>query len=129
MTPAAGQHSADSTALVAALLSERDAMAAEIKLLNTPREAVSATQLVMLETRLEALHAAQLLTDAELEALENIVGDAIEATAGCEVVTMEIVHASAAIGQVHKLIVLSEKMPNKDSMFARQARRKFTQDV
>ena len=129
VTPAAGQHSADSTALVAALLSEREAMAAEIKLLNTPREAVSATQLVMLETRLEALHAAQLLTDAELEALENIVGDAIEATAGCEVVTMEIVHASAAIGQVHKLIVLSEKMPNKDSMFARQARRKFTQDV
>ena len=52
------------------------------------------------------------------------MADAIEATAACDVVTLESVHSSPVVGAVHRLIALSERMP-KDAMFARQARRKF----
>ena len=74
--------------------------------------------------RLEALHAAQLLSDDELFALEDCVADFIEAQASYDVVTMEAVNANRAIGKVHKLVALGEGMPS-DAMFARQLRRKF----
>ena len=89
-------------------------------------EVISDAQLETLESRLESLAAAQLLTDAELASLEDCVADGIEATATCERVTLEWVQCTqdASVGRLHKLIVLSEKIP-KDAMFARQARRKF----
>ena len=92
--------------------------------LSAPREIISDAQLEALETRLEALHAAKLLSDDELGCLEDCVADGIEATSTCEVVTLEWVQSSEVVSKLHKLIVLSEKMP-KDAMFARQARRKF----
>ena len=105
---------ADSATLVAML---REQMSA-------PRELISDAQLEALARRLEALHAAKLLSDDEFGRLEDCVADGIEATSTCEVVTLEWVQSSEVVSKLHKLIVLSEKMP-KDAMFARQARRKF----
>ena len=88
------------------------------------KTAVSDAQATALQSRLEALHAAKLLSDEELYALEDCVADFFEATAGFDVVTMEVVNASDAARKAHKLVTLSEKMP-ADAAFARQARRKF----
>ena len=97
----------------------------EMERLAAPQEAISAQQIEALTTRLEALHAAKLLSDDELFAVEDCVADFVEARASCEVVTMEIVNANRAIGKVHKLVALGEAMGG-DAMFARQLRRKFT---
>ena len=61
-------------------------------------------QLVTLQARLEALHAAKLLGDAELYAVEDIVADGGE--------------------QVAALLDLSGRMV-RDSAFSRQLRRKY----
>ena len=90
-----------------------------------PKEVISTEQVDAVTARLEALHAAQLLSDDELFALEDCVADFIEAQASYDVVTMEAVNANCAIGKVHKLVALGEGMP-RDAMFARQLRRKFT---
>ena len=105
---------ADSATLVAML---REQMSA-------PRELISDAQVEALARRLEALHAAKLLSDDEFGRLEDCVADGIEATADCGALTREAVQSSPAMSSLHKLIVLSEKMP-QDAMFARQARRKF----
>ena len=89
-----------------------------------PKEVISTEQVDAVTARLEALHAAQLLSDDELFALEDCVADFIEAQASYDVVTMEAVNANCAIGKVHKLVALGEGMP-RDAMFARQLRRKF----
>ena len=89
-----------------------------------PKEVISTEQVDAVTARLEALHAAQLLSDDELFALEDCVADFIEAQASYDVVTMEAVNANCAIGKVHKLVALGEGMPS-DAMFARQLRRKF----
>ena len=90
-----------------------------------PKEVISTEQVDAVTARLEALHAAQLLSDDELFALEDCVADFIEAQASYEIVTMEAVNANRAIDRVHKLVALGEGMP-RDAMFARQLRRKFT---
>ena len=90
-----------------------------------PKEVISMEQVDAVTARLEALHAAQLLSDEELFALEDCMADFIEAQASYDVVTMEAVNANRAIGRVHKLVALGEGMP-RDAMFARQLRRKFT---
>jgi len=89
-----------------------------------PREAISAERLTALETRLEAMHAAQLLTDEELFSLEDCLADYFELKATYSVVTAEMLHANADAVKLLKLIVLSEGLA-KDAAFARQARRKF----
>ena len=66
-------------------------------------------QAVLLQVRLEALHSAQLLTDVELDAVEDIIADSNDAS--------EDDHVSA-------LLALSAKMP-RDKAFARQLVRKF----
>ena len=99
-------------------------MEAKFTQLSTPRELISDAQLEALETRLEALHAAKLLSDDELGCLEDCMADGIEATADCDALTRDAVQSSPSMSRLHKLIVLSEKM-SKDAMFARQARRKF----
>ena len=99
-------------------------MEAKFAQLSTPRELISDAQLEALETRLEALHAAKLLSDDELGSLEDCMADGIEATADCDALTRDAVQSSPSMSRLHKLIVLSEKM-SKDAMFARQARRKF----
>ena len=67
-------------------------------------------QLAALQTRLEALQAAKLLTDDELYAAEDAIADSLEGSDDDRV----------AAG----LIVLSGRMPS-DASFSRQLRRKF----
>ena len=107
---------------------EMDTLRAEL----TPapaQELVSAEQLSTLQARLEQLHAAQLLTDDELFALENLCSDFLEvkaATAGP--LTQELVYASPAklvvVSKLAKLVVASEGLAS-DGALARQVRRKF----
>ncbi len=122
-TQVAQQERVDSTAWIAMLMSERRELEAKVVALSAPHEALSASQLQALSSRLEALHESKLLSDSEFSCMEDLVADAIEATAAFDVVTLELVQSSHAVGQVHKLIALSENLP-KDPMFARQARRK-----
>ena len=96
----------------------------QIEELKAPQEAISAQQIETLTARLEAMHAAKMLSDDELFAAEDCVADFVEARAACEVVTMETVNTNRAVGKAHKLVALSEAMPG-DGMFARQLRRKF----
>ena len=107
---------------------EMDKLRAEL----TPapaQELVSAEQLAALQARLEQLHAAQLLTDEELFALENLCSDYLEvkaATAGP--LTQELVYSSPAklivVSKLAKLVVVSEGLAS-DAGLARQVRRKF----
>ena len=122
MQPARALAHADSAALDAALSDQ----------MSAPRELVSDAQLETLERRLEALHAAKLLSDDDFGCLEDCVADGIEAMADCDALTRAAVQhlrtylilSNPVVSKLHKLIVLSEKMP-QDGMFARQARRKF----
>ena len=66
-------------------------------------------QLVALQSRLEALSAAKLLSDDELFAVEDVIGDSSGEASGDDQVTM--------------LLALSARMAT-DSAFARQLRRK-----
>ncbi len=89
-----------------------------------PAEAISEAQMVALQGRLEALHEAELLSDDEMFTLGDMIADFAEARAAIGVVTMENVHTNHAIGKVHKVIAVSETV-SRDSMLARQLRRKF----
>ena len=108
---------------------ERAEMKAEKEELRrelTPAVVVTDDQVQALGARLEALHAAQLISDDELFALEDCIADFLEAKAAfnLEAVTAEVASAHRAVGKVHKLVVLSEGVP-RDPMLARQLRRKF----
>ena len=92
-----------------------------------PKELVSAEQLAALETRLDAMHEARLLSDDELFALEDICADYLElktSTAG--VLTHEVAYANpgGAAVKLAKMIGLSEGTAS-DPRCARQLRRKF----
>ena len=69
-----------------------------------PKGVISAEQVDAVTARLEALHAAQLLSDEELFALEDCMADFIEARAAVDVVTMETVNTVRAVGKMHKLV-------------------------
>ena len=96
----------------------------QVEELKAPQEAISAQQVEALTARLQALHAAQMLSDDELFAMEDCVADFLEAKASYGVLTLEAVHAHRALSKVHKLLALGEGMAD-DAMFARQLRRKF----
>ena len=87
-------------------------------------ELVSEAQILALGSRLEALHAAGLLTDEESNAFEDLVADFIDVRATVGAVTMGVVRFNPAADKTQRLVALSESMP-KDAAFARQARRKF----
>ena len=76
----------------------------------------------------QVLHASELgdlpPSDDELGAVEDCLADFFEASAGCEHMTMETASMNRAVGTALKLIALSEGM-TKDTMFARQVKRKF----
>ena len=117
--------------MIAFMREERDSMEAkmreqmrEMESKLAPKKVISAEQIDAVTARLETLHAAQLLSDEELFALEDCMADFIEARASFGVVTMETVHTNRVVGKMHKLIAVSEGMP-KDAMLARQLRRKF----
>ena len=91
----------------------------------TPREAISAGQLTALQSRFEALHVAELLSDEEYFTLEDLCADFIELQSKTGVVTRETMLTSEVAAKVCTLVALSEKMA-ADAGFARQTRRKFT---
>ena len=103
---------------------ERAEMQAKIEAQLKQQQVITKDQLAAVQTRLEVLHASELLSDDELGAVEDCLADFFEASAGCEHMTMETASMNRAVGTVLKLIALSEGM-TKDTMFARQVKRKF----
>ena len=110
---------------------EMEKLRAEIRAELTPapaQELISPEQLAVLQARLESLHAAQLLSDEEFFALEDLCGDFIElqgSTVG--VLSQDLVCSSAAYSvasRLAKVVGLSEGLAS-DAGFARQARRKL----
>ena len=90
----------------------------------TPREVVTDAQVKALQTRLEALHAAQLISDDELFVLEDCIADFFEARRSFDVAKLEIASTNHAVGKMHLLVLLTEGV-ERDAPFARQLRRKF----
>ena len=113
--------------LKAEYMAEMEKLRGELTPAPAP-ELVSAEQLAALQARLESLHAAQLLTDEEFFALEDLCGDYIElqqSTVG--VLSQDLVCSSAAYSvaaRLAKVVGLSEGLAS-DAGVARQARRKF----
>jgi hypothetical protein len=90
-----------------------------------PAEAISERQLGDLSARLEALHAAGLLTEDELNSLEDLLADYLELKASYGgTVTLEIVQSNEVARGLLKLVGVSEGLA-ADAAFARQCRRKF----
>ena len=89
-----------------------------------PREAATQAQLAALQARIESMHAAKLLSDDELCALEDLLADYFGLLACVEMVTMEMTSTSETADKVRKLVVLSEQMAS-DRPFARQCKRRF----
>ena len=90
-----------------------------------PAEAIPELRLAALQARLEALHAAKLLGDDELYALEDMVADFVEFESSMGVViTNELVNANENASKLLALVALSERLA-ADGAFARQARRKY----
>ena len=129
------QRSMEDTSLVELMLEREDRMRQEAKAEKEelrqemqkmheelkPAPAISEQQLTALQARLEALHAAKLLGDDELYALEDMVADCAELG---HLVTKEMLVSIPATAKLYKLVCLSDNMPG-DAAFARQARRKF----
>ena len=92
------------------------------------QELISSEQLTAIQSRLEQLHAAQLLSDEEFFALEDLCADHVQAQASTNAVLgRDLVCSSAAYGATAKLaqlVGLSGALAS-DAGFARQARRKF----
>ena len=101
------------------------------KVATPPTEAVSEEALALLQARLESLHSAKLLSDAELYSLEDAVADFVELKASMagQPITQAMIYAPLArscctASKLHKLVNLSASMVG-DAAFARQIRRKF----
>ena len=77
----------------------------------------------MVQSR-QSMHAAKLLSDDELCALEDLLADYFGLLACVEMVTMEMTSTSETAEKVRKLVVLSEQMAS-DRPFARQCKRRF----
>ena len=88
------------------------------------QDVVTEEQVVDLQERIASLHAAKLLKDDELYAIEDTVSDYIEVKAQVGAITSEICSANPVVGAMKALIALSSGMPG-DAAFARQVRRKF----
>ena len=107
---------------------EMEARLAEQRKELQAKDAISDAQVTALQARLESLHAAQLLADEELYALEDTVADYVELKAAMtgQAITEAMVYSSHsfdAASKLHKLVALSSAMA-ADAAFARQVRRK-----
>ena len=87
---------------------------------QTVEEAISAEQLEAVHARLQALHAAQLLTDAELYSVEDTIVDCIEVLAKAP----RTPATKQEVDQARTAVILSERL-RADEVFARQLRRKL----
>ena len=93
-----------------------DALRAEAKP-TMATDAIKSEQLTALQSRLQALAAASLLSEEETYKLEDAIVDCIE--------TMPTASAAdATVNKVTRMIVISEKVA-ADASFARALRRKF----
>ena len=84
-------------------------------------EAISAEQLEVLQVRLQAMHTAKLLTEDELDSLEDTIADCIEILPTADV-------KDRAVEQTLRMVLLSERM-QVDGSLARQLRRKFVRNL
>ena len=100
---------------------QQQAEALKVRELASAMSCVSEGQLELLQTRLDALHQAKLLTDDEIDELEDCVADYIDCRSSLNPVAAEI---GTAAEKVKKMVGLSEGI-GKDGMLARQLRRKF----
>ena len=82
------------------------------------------TQVVALQARLESLHAAKILSDEELYALEDVIADDAEAALGEGAKGGAQEEEEAVQGGVSRMVALSGRMAG-DAAFGRQLRRKF----
>lgn len=80
-------------------------------------EVIDERQLAALQTRLQSLHEAKLLTDGELFALEDLIVDCIEVMPSASVST-------PTVEKVARMLLVASKVRG-DGMLARQLRRKF----
>ena len=76
------------------------------------------------DARIEQLRAGQLLSDEDVFAVEDLIGDFIELQASVPLVTAEMAHTHRAVGMVLKLVLLSEGLA-ADGSLARQLQRKL----
>jgi hypothetical protein len=107
------------------LRQEMEAKVKEIEEKLAPVEAISEEQVTALQARLEAVHAAKLLSDDELYSLEDMVVDYVELEALMGgVITLEMMNANENARKLLGLVAVSEAAA-ADGMFARQARRKY----
>jgi transposase len=93
----------------------------QLREIASAKGCVSEGQLEMLQTRLDALHQAKLLTDDEIGALEDCVADYIGFRSSLNPTVTEI---GVVAEKVKQMVGLSEGI-GKDGMLARQLRRKF----
>jgi hypothetical protein len=119
--------------MVAAMERQRQELEAKVAALtpSPPSEAVSEGALAALQARLESMHAAKLLSDAELYSVEDMLADFVELKASMagQPITEAMIYAPLAqqcstASTLHKLVRLSASMVG-DVAFARQLRRKF----
>ena len=125
------EHKAEMQRQIAEMEARHKAEMEKLRAELTPapaQELISSEQLAALQARLEKLHAAQLLSDEEFFALEDLCADHVQAQASTvAVLSQDLVCLTAAYGATAKLaqlVGLSEALAS-DAGFARQARRKF----
>ena len=102
-------------------LDEQHRETQQVREVASAMSCVSEAQLELLQTRLDALHQAKLLSDDEIGALEDCIADYIDCRSSLSPAAAEI---GVAAEKVKKLVGLSEGM-GKDGMLARQLRRKL----
>lgn len=98
---------------------EMEKMREEMK--PAPPPTITSEQIAALQARLEVIHLAKLLSEDELDALEDTLLDYVEAKAS-STTTSDEMHSAA--NKLSKLVAVSEAMTT-DGVFARQARRRF----
>ena len=125
---------ADAAELQAQLESQQAEMDAKLTAAlnpSVPEAAVSDEQLATLQTRLEKLNSAALLTEGETAAVEDIVADFVELCLLFKggVISEDMIlntpgQTFAVALKVHKLVGLSKAIAS-DAVFARQVKRKI----
>jgi hypothetical protein len=102
-------------------LDEQHRETQQVREVASAMSCVSEAQLELLQTRLDALHQAKLLSDDEIGALEDCIADYIDCRSSLSPAAAEI---GVAAEKVKKMVGLSEGV-GKDGMLARQLRRKL----
>jgi hypothetical protein len=78
-----------------------------------------------LQARIDGLRAAELLSEDEVFALEDLVADFVELESCVGIVTLDATRTSETTFKLVGLVALSARIV-ADESFARQARRKYT---